>query len=133
VLNPPGNNTTSNLDEIELSLKFANFAFESHNILLGYGISFGFPTGNQDKGIGSNHIWDINPFLNGGIKWNKWEWTVYFIFDIPSNQHTYENLQTGLESRVTALYHINSKWGALLEAGNARQISHFYKGNKGMM
>jgi hypothetical protein len=117
----------SNLDEIELTLKFANFAFESHNIIVGYGISFGLPTGDQTKGIGSNHIWNINPFLNGGIIWKKWEWTAYFIFNIPSNQNTNENIEAGLESRLTALYHLGRKWEALLEAGNAKQISHFYK------
>ena len=129
VLHPSGNNIISNLDEIELALKFANFAFASHNVLLGYGIIFGLPTGDQAKGIGNNHILDINPFFNGGIKWERWEWTAFFIFGIPSNQRTNENIQTGLESRLTALYNINTRWGALLEAGNATQISRFYKGD----
>jgi hypothetical protein len=129
VLNPPGKKIISSLDDIELALKFANFAFESHNLLLGYGISFGIPTGNQANGIGKNHIWNINPFFNGGIKWKKWEWTAFFIFGIPSNQRTDENIQSGLESRLTALYHFNMRWGALLEAGNATQISRFYKGD----
>ena len=128
VLNPSGEKAVSSLDNVELDLKFANFAFASHNVLLGYGISFGFPTGSQVKGIGSDHIWDINPFFNGGIRWKDWEWTAFFTFGIPSNQHNNENIQTGLESRLTALYHIGNKWQALLEAGNAIQISRFYKG-----
>jgi hypothetical protein len=130
VLKPTGNHSISNLDEIEMTFKFANFAFASHNVLLGYGIGLGLPTGDQAKGIGNNHIWDINPFFNGGIIWKEWEWTAYFIFGIPSNQYTEENVQTGLESRLTALYHIGRRWEALLEAGNATQISHFYKGEK---
>jgi hypothetical protein len=130
VLNQTGNHSISNLDEIELTFKFANFAFASHNVLLGYGISFGLPTGDQAKGIGNDHIWDINPFLNGGIIWKRWEWTAYFIFGIPANQYTDENVQTGLESRLTALYHIGRRFEALLEAGNTTQISHFYKGEK---
>jgi hypothetical protein len=129
VLNPSQNHTVSNLDEIELALKFANFVFSYHNILLGYGISFGLPTGNQDKGIGSNHILDINPFLNGGIKWKRWEWTAYFTFDMPCNQNENENIQTTLESRLTALYNISPRWQALLEAGSTSPISHFYKGD----
>jgi len=122
-----GNHSLSNLDEIELTLKFANFAFESHKVVLGYGISFGLPTGDQTKGIGNDHIWDINPFFNYGIMWKRWEWTAYFIFNIPSNQNTNENIQTSLASRLTALYHINSRWEVLLEAGNASQIGHFIK------
>jgi hypothetical protein len=127
VLKPTGNHSISNLDEIELTFKFANFAFANHNFLLGYGITFGLPTGDQTKGIGNNHIWDINPFLNGGIIWKRWEWTAYFIFGIPSNQYTNENIQTGLESRLTALYHISSRWEVLIEAGNTSQIIHFNK------
>ena len=129
MLNPSQNLTVRNLDEIELALKFANFAFSNHNILLGYGISFGLPTGNQDKGIGSNHILNINPFFNGGIKWNRWEWTTYFTFDMPCNQNENENIQTTLETRLTALYNISPKWQALLEAGSTSPISRFYKGD----
>jgi hypothetical protein len=69
------NHSTGNLDEIELDLKFANFAFAAHHVLLGYGISFGLPTGDQVKGIGSDHIWNVNPFFNGGILWKKMELT----------------------------------------------------------
>jgi hypothetical protein len=127
VVNTTGNHSISSLDEIELTFKFANFAFESHNVLLGYGISFGLPTGNQTKGIGNDHIWNINPFFNGGIIWKRWEWTAYFIFSIPSNQSINENIQSALESRLTALYHISSRWEVLLEAGNVSQISHFYQ------
>ncbi len=128
VLNPSGESRISNLDNIELDLKFANFAFASHKVLLGYGISFGFPTGSQAKDIGSDHIWDINPFFNGGFMWRKWEWTAFFTFGIPANQKNNENMQTGLESRLTALYHLSPRWQALVEAGNATQISRFYRG-----
>jgi hypothetical protein len=130
VLKPAGNDNRSSLDEIELALKFANFAFESDNILMGYGVSFGLPSGNEAKGIGSDHIWNINPFFNGGIIWKRWEWTAYFTFTIPANQSPDENIQTGLESRLTALYHIGKKWEALAEAGNTTQISNFDTGEK---
>jgi hypothetical protein len=129
VLHPSENLLISNLSEIEVDLKFANFAFANHNVLLGYGISFGLPTGNQEKGIGNNHVWDVNPFFNGGVKWKKWEWTAFFILGIPVNQNSNENKQTALECRLTSLYHINLKWEALIEAGNATQLSRFYKGD----
>ena len=129
ILHPSQSQTIRNLDEIELALKFANFAFSNHNILLGYGINFGLPTGNQDKGIGSNHILYINPFFNGGIKWKRWEWTAYFTFEMPCNQNENENIQTTMESRMTALYYISPRWQALLEAGSTSPISHFYKGD----
>lgn len=129
VLHPSENQTLSNLSEIEVDLKFANFAFESHNVLLGYGISFGLPTGNQTKGIGNDHIWDVNPFFNAGVKAKNWEWTAFVILGIPLNQSSDEKKQTALECRLTALYHITLRWEGLIEAGNATQLSRFYSGD----
>ncbi|MEO9146183.1 MAG: hypothetical protein ABI237_11570 [Ginsengibacter sp.] len=118
-----GASSFSNLDNIELTLKFANFAFANRNVLLGYGIGFGLPTGSDSKGIGSNHIIEVEPFLNGGYMWRKWEWTTYFTFSVPTNQNKGENMQTSLESRITALYHLNNYWQPLVEFGNERDIS----------
>lgn len=124
VLNPKTASTFSNLEDVELALKFANFAFAKHKVLVGYGVSFGFPTGSDLKGIGSGHIFSIDPFFNAGIMWRRWEWTTYFTFDIPTHQQPQENLQTGLESRVTALYHLDPHWQLLVEAGNSKEIGH---------
>jgi len=124
VLRPKNSSSLSHLEDVELALKFANFAFAKHKVLLGYGISFGFPTGSDMKGIGSDHIFSIDPFLNGGIIWRKWEGTAYFTFDIPTHQLPEENLQTGLETRLTALYHLNPYWQLLVEAGNSKEIGH---------
>jgi len=124
VLKPKSASSLSHVEDIELALKFANFAFAKHKVLLGYGVSFGFPTGSDVKGIGSNHIFSIDPFLNGGVMWRRWEWTAYFTFDIPTNQRPDEDLQKGLESRLTALYHVDQRWELLVEAGNSTEIGH---------
>jgi hypothetical protein len=124
-LHPEVSSMVTNLDETELTLKFSDLAFADRKVLLGYGISFGLPTGNQLKGIGSSHIWDICPFISAGKKWQKWEWTTYFMFTIPSNQYLNENLQSILEFRMTAIYHFNNRWGGLMEAGNEQPLSHF--------
>jgi hypothetical protein len=128
VLDPPGSHNITNLDETELDFKFANYALSAHGIILGYGLSFGLPTGNQSRGIGSDHIFNFYPFLNGGIIWKKWEWTAFFIFSIPSNQREGENIQSGLETRLTSIYHITARWAALVEAGDATRLSHFSSG-----
>lgn len=123
-LKPKETSSFSSLDDIELTFKFANFAFARKNVLLGYGIGFGLPTGNDTKGIGSNHILDVEPFLNGGYLWRKWEWTAYFTFSVPTYQKENENIQSSLESRVTALYHLNNYWQLIGEFGNDKDISH---------
>ena len=124
VLKPKGASALSHFEDVELALKFANFAFAKHKVLVGYGVSFGFPTGSDLKGIGSSHIFSIDPFFNGGVMWRKWEWTAYFTFDIPTHQQLQENLQTGLESRITALYHLDPHFQLLVEAGNSTEIGH---------
>jgi hypothetical protein len=124
VLKPQGASSISHLEDVELALKFANFAFAKHQALIGYGISFGFPTGSDVKGIGSDHILSIDPFFNGGIMWRKWEWTANFTFDIPAHQLPQEDLQPGLETRLTALYHLDPRWQLLLEGGNSTEIGH---------
>lgn len=128
-LKQKGTPSFSNLDNVELTFKFANFAFARHNVLLGYGIGFRLPTGSDSKGIGSNHILDVEPFLNGGYMWRKWEWTAYFTFSVPTYQRENENIQSSLESRVTALYHLNNYWQLIGEFGNDKDISHRYDRN----
>ncbi len=124
VLKSKSASSLSHLEDIELAFKFANFALAKHRVLFGYGVSLGFPTGSARKGIGSDHIFSINPFLNGGVMWRRWEWTAYFTFNIPTNQLSQEDLQPGLESRLTALYHLDPRWELLLEAGNSTEIGH---------
>lgn len=126
----PGTSTESNLDNIEFTLKFANFALAEHSILFGYGIGLGFPTGNDIKGIGSNHILNVEPFLNGGYKWRRWEWIAYFTLNVPTHQRMDEMMQSGLDSRITALYHLNSYFQLLGEFGNERYVSHQSGWNK---
>jgi hypothetical protein len=60
-------------ETLGVALKFANFAFKEHHVLLDYGVEFGLPTGSDTKAIGSGHIVEIEPFFGGGIKHEKFE------------------------------------------------------------
>ena len=72
-LDPDDGASSSALGNIEVGLKFANFVFEDAGILLGYGFAVGLPTGSPDKGIGSDTEWELEPFLNAGIKRGSFE------------------------------------------------------------
>jgi hypothetical protein len=123
VLKPAIGQPVSHFDDVELSFKFANFAFAENNILVGYGLSVGFPTGNQEIEMGNDHIWYVNPFFNGGVKLKRWEWTAFITFGLPANQHDDEFVPNYLETRFTTLYNINRRFQALLEAGNEKPIT----------
>ena len=57
-LGPGGGASMSNFGNADIAFKFANFAFEDRWLLLGYGVELGLPTGNDDKGIGNDHIFE---------------------------------------------------------------------------
>ncbi|MEE8361238.1 MAG: hypothetical protein V3R71_03740, partial [Gemmatimonadales bacterium] len=84
-LEPDDGPATSALGNIEVAFKFANFAFEDAGILIGYGLEVGLPTGSPDEGIGSDTEWELEPFLNAGIKRGPFELIGWARFGIPVN------------------------------------------------
>lgn len=122
-LSPDEGASESDLGNMEVALKFANFAFEDHGVLLGYGVEFGLPTGNKDRGIGSDHIWEIEPFLNIGVKRGRFEMQAFSIFGIPTNQEESEETETEFKYDVTTLYHVSDRVQALLELNGQGVLS----------
>jgi len=122
-LDPEGQSSETNLGSIGIGLKFANFAFEEHNLLLGYGIEFGLPTGDDSKGIGSNNIFEIEPFLSIGYKWHDLEIVAFAEFGIPTNQGPGEEVETELGSTVSLLYPFMPRLRGLLELDGETVLS----------
>ena len=110
-----GSNLQSGLGEAELSFKFANYVFEHNNVLLGYGISFGLPTGNENKGTGSDHIIGIEPFLNMGYMLNDFEFTFFSTFGIPSNLQNNETVENNLNLQLAVVYNLTESLQGILE------------------
>ena len=122
-VNPSTGSSTSRIGNMEVSLKFANYAFEQSGILLGYGMEFGLPTGNEQAGIGSNHILELAPFFNAGLKKGNWEWTGFTTFGIPTRQPPGQEFETEFELNMASLYHINPRIQALIELNGSSVIS----------
>ncbi len=123
ILDPANASNQSDLGNIEIALKFANFAFEKHNLLLGYGIEFGLPTGDDDKGIGSDHIFEIETFLNAGYKLQNLEIVAFTAFGIPTNQREEEEVETELGHNFSLLYHLKPWLQGLLEVDGQTVLS----------
>ncbi len=115
VANPAMGTTQSNLGNLGISFKFANFAFAEHNLLLGYGIEFGLPTGNDAKGIGSDHIVEMETFLNAGYMLEKLEIEAFATFGIPTNLQSGDDSDSELGYNLSLLYHIRPWLQGLLE------------------
>ncbi|MFQ5511833.1 MAG: transporter [Candidatus Krumholzibacteriia bacterium] len=122
-VNPDGEASRSNVGNVEIALKFANFVFEEHRLLLGYGIEFGLPTGDEAKGIGSDHLLEFEPFLNVGYKSGKLEAVSFATFGIPTNQGTGEEVETELGYDFSLLYHFVPRLQGLLELDGETVLS----------
>ncbi len=114
-VNPDAGPNESGFGNVELALKFANFAFEDKGLLLGYGLEVGMPTGDDAKGIGSGHIWELEPFLGIGLMTGNWELVNRTRFGIPINQDPGEEVETELHYDFSALYHFSPRVQGLLE------------------
>lgn len=114
-LSRDGGADASHLGNTEVAFKFANFAFEQHGVLLGYGLELGLPTGSDEEGIGSDHIVEFEPFLNAGYATGDLEAVGFAKFGIPTNQRDEEEVETELGYNLAILYHLGHRLQALLE------------------
>lgn len=122
-LRPSDGPSTSGVGVLHLALKFANYAFEERGLLLGYGLEFGLPTGNADAGTGTDHLWEIEPFLNLGFAYGGFEIVGWTRFGIPANQETGEEVETEVAYDVSALYHVSDRIQGLLELNGGAGLS----------
>lgn len=123
IVNPEGGPRESALGNTGVAFKLTNRAFVEQGVLLGYGIEFGLPTGNDDKRIGSDHIVTYEPFLDGGYKKDALEVSAFARFGIPTRQREGEEVETELEYNVSSLYHVNSQVQGLFEIDGSRTLS----------
>lgn len=122
-LSPDEEESSSGIGNVEVAMKFANFAFEDHGILLGYGLAVGLPTGDADAGIGTDHTWELEPFLNAGISTGKWEVVAWARFGIPINQDDMEEVETEFHYDLAALYHASARLQLLAELNAGTGLS----------
>ncbi len=114
-LDPDEGSSVDDFGDVEVGLKLANFYFEERGLLLGGGIEFGLPTGNGSKGIGSNHVLEIEPFLDFGYKVSKLEAVGFLSFGIPTNTNGEDLADVELGWNLSLLYHATPKLEAILE------------------
>ena len=114
-INPDEGIGVDHLNNIEVGLKLASFIFEQYGLLLGGGIEFGIPTGDDQKGVGSDHILEIEPFLSMGYKYNNFELVSFVSLGFPVNQDDGEDESDEFGYNVSLLYHLTNGIEVLLE------------------
>ncbi len=114
-IDPDEGQGEDHFNNIEVGLKLASFIFEEYGLLLGGGIEFGIPAGDDEKGIGSDHIIEIEPFLSMGYKYNNFELVSFLSLGFPVNQDDGEDESDEFGYNVSLLYHLTESIVALLE------------------
>jgi hypothetical protein len=114
-LNPDGHSSTSRLDNLEFTAKYASFAFAEQGLMLGGGLALDLPTGNEDKGIGSSHTWVIEPFLDFGYKLDRFELIGFANFGFPVNEQDEDEADLELSWNLSFLYIITERFHYMLE------------------
>ncbi|MFQ5749511.1 MAG: hypothetical protein ACE5H3_08650 [Planctomycetota bacterium] len=111
----PSNALNSNhLDTVGAALKYANFALEKEGLLLGGGIELGLPTGDEARGIGSDEVIEVEPFLDFGLQRGPWEVVGFSRFGFPTHEDVN---QADLEWswNLSLLYHLTPAVSPLAE------------------
>ena len=122
-LSPDVGSSESGLGNMEVAFKFANLTFSERGLLLGYGLEFGLPTGDSNKGIGSGNIWEIEPFFNFGVMTGNWEIVGWTRFGIPTNQNAGEEVETEFHYDFSTLYHFSTRFQGILELNGGVGLS----------
>ena len=114
-LNPDQKERTNHLDNVDIGIKYANFIFEKHGLLLGGGVEFGLPTGNEAKGIGSDHVLEIEPSVGFGYQINRWEIIGFTSSSLPLSQKNENEADFELGWTLSVLHHLKPQLITLLE------------------
>lgn len=120
LLVPDEGKNTDHLDTAEIGFKYANFALSEYGMLLGGGIECGLPTGNDEKGIGSDHVLEVEPYLDFGYMLDELEVVGFISFGLPQNDAGDDEADLELGWNLSALYHVSHKVQALLELDGER-------------
>lgn len=114
-INPDEGKDVNHFNNIEIGVKLATFILEEYGILLGGGLEFGLPIGDDEKGIGSDNIFEIEPFLSFGWKYKILEVVSFLHIGFPVNQKGDQNEGDELGYNLSTLVHATEWLEVLLE------------------
>ena len=112
---PDTGSTETRLGNVGIGAKFATFALEECGVLLSFGVELGLPTGNEERGIGNDHVLEVEPWFGLGFKLDRFEWVARVGLGVPMNQNGEKEADVELEWATSFLYHVDDKFAALVE------------------
>jgi len=113
--NPEEGLSEDRLGNVSAAIKYANFAFADSGIVLGGGLEVVLPTGNEEKGIGSDHVFEIEPSLDFGYKHDQLEVIAFTHFGFPVNENAEDEADWEFAWNLSVLYHLTDRVSGIIE------------------
>jgi hypothetical protein len=107
--------TESGIGDAEAALKLASFKLVPHGVLLGGGVELGLPTGDAGDGIGSDHIVEVSPYVDGGYMRGPVELVGFMTMSFATNRRADEPRERALEYNLSGMLHFTPIVAGLLE------------------
>jgi hypothetical protein len=100
-----------------VAFKLASYAWVGRSVMPAVGVEVVLPTGDEERGIGSDHVLELEPFLRLGAWSGPFEFIGSFGVGFPVNQTDEESDEEDLALAygVSALYHAAPRLQALVE------------------
>ena len=105
-LDPTGAPSQTHLGNAAIGLKFATFALEDLGLLLAAGVEVGLPTGDEERGIGNDHVIELEPWLGVGLKRGRFEWIARIGAGFPLNTNGDPEADAELHWSTSILFHV---------------------------
>lgn len=121
VTSPQAARATS-LGSVELSAKAASYAFAESGVLVGGGLTVGLPTGNDAKGIGSGHLYEMSPFVDAAVKRGDVEAVGFLTYSTVVNRNATDENERVLTFDGSLLWRFVPQLEALAEVTTSRSI-----------
>lgn len=125
-----GGTTANAVGSGEIALKLASFAAAARGLLLGGGIALGVPTGSDRKAIGSDHIVEIEPYVDVGYKRDEAEFVTFLAFSTTAHRRVDEMRENDISLAASGLYHIAERVESLIEFQTVRAVAGDEKGRQ---
>lgn len=116
-LDPKDGDRADHFGDSEVAFKYATYRWTDQHLLPAVGLAVAVPTGDEERDIGSDHVWELEPFARVGIWHGDFEFIAGVALAIPLNRAGDEKEEDdfGVHYNLSTLYHVMPSLQALIE------------------
>jgi hypothetical protein len=117
LLDPENAGPIGGIADAVLAVKLATYRLADHHVIPAIGVEVVLPTGNEERGIGNDHVVELEPFVRAGMWVGSFELIGTAAIGVPLNQDVAEDDEEdfAVSYNLSTLYHLTPDLQALLE------------------